>query len=235
MILLLLGVFSLFLLVSGLGGLLVHPGPKGKLDENSLPVLLLLTMSLHGSVLLATGLLLWRLHISWKQAFGFSRRHLGRVLALGALLGVVFYPVGYWLQVLSAVAWKLLHRQQEMPVQEAVETLKSLQSASTQVYFCFFSIILAPLAEEILFRGVLYGWIRQLGLRGLGMWVSAIAFAAIHMNLPIFLPLLALGLALALLYEWTDNLLAPIAAHGVFNAINIMLFYGFPASSPGSH
>ena len=37
---------------------------------------------------------------------------------------------------------------------------------------------------------------------------------------------MVLGLALALLYEWTDNLLAPIAAHAMFNAVNVVgLFY----------
>ena len=49
--------------------------------------------------------------------------------------------------------------------------------------------------------------------------VSAL-FALIHVNLPTFVPLFALALALTWLYERTDNLLAPIIAHALFNAAN---------------
>jgi membrane protease YdiL (CAAX protease family) len=103
-----------------------------------------------------------------------------------------------------------------------------MQKADTlgcRVYFVVFSILIAPVAEEILFRGVLYPAIKQSGFPRSALWGTAVLFAAIHVNLPIFLPLLALGLALALLYEATNNLLAPIAAHGLFNAVNIVVFY----------
>jgi len=44
----------------------------------------------------------------------------------------------------------------------------------------------------------------------------------IHLNAPTFVPLFALALALTWLYERTDNLLAPITAHALFNAANYM-------------
>ena len=95
----------------------------------------------------------------------------------------------------------------------------------SRVYFVVFSILIAPVAEEILFRGVLYPAIKQFGFPRSALWGTAVLFAAIHVNVPIFLPLLALGLALALLYEATNNLLATITAHGLFNAVNILVFY----------
>ena len=76
-----------------------------------------------------------------------------------------------------------------------------------------------------MFRGVLYPAIKQLGYPRTALWGTAALFAAIHGNLPIFLPLMALGLALALLYEVTNNLLASITAHGLFNAVNVVLYY----------
>jgi membrane protease YdiL (CAAX protease family) len=38
-----------------------------------------------------------------------------------------------------------------------------------------------------------------------------------------FLPLLALAVILVWIYEATDNLLAPIAAHSFFNLVNFFL------------
>jgi membrane protease YdiL (CAAX protease family) len=40
----------------------------------------------------------------------------------------------------------------------------------------------------------------------------------------IFLPLTLLALALTWLYERTNNLLAPILAHSLFNGVNFLLF-----------
>ena len=40
-----------------------------------------------------------------------------------------------------------------------------------------------------------------------------------------FVPLFILALGLAALYEWTDNLLAPVAAHSMFNALNFAMLY----------
>jgi len=87
------------------------------------------------------------------------------------------------------------------------------------------AIVLAPVGEELLFRGLLYPWIKQAGFPRMALWGTAILFAAIHINLVLFVPLLVLALALTALYEWSDNLLAPIVAHSVFNALNLALLH----------
>jgi len=76
-----------------------------------------------------------------------------------------------------------------------------------------------------LFRGVLYPAIKRAGYPKLAWWATSIVFAAIHLNLTIFLPLLLLSLLLVWLYEQTDNLLAPLTAHALFNAANLALFF----------
>jgi membrane protease YdiL (CAAX protease family) len=87
------------------------------------------------------------------------------------------------------------------------------------------TIILAPVAEEILFRGVLYPTIKQHGFPRAALWGTSVLFALIHFNVAIFVPLLLLALLLVWLYEKTDNLLAPIAAHATFNAVNFAMFF----------
>jgi membrane protease YdiL (CAAX protease family) len=84
-------------------------------------------------------------------------------------------------------------------------------------------VILAPIAEEVFFRGVVFNaWLREGGRR----WAyigSAALFAVIHLSLVSLLPIFLLGLALAWVYERTGNLLAPIAMHATVNGISVAL------------
>jgi membrane protease YdiL (CAAX protease family) len=81
------------------------------------------------------------------------------------------------------------------------------------------------MAEEMLFRGILYQWCKRIGFPRLGLWCTSLIFAAMHSNLASFIPLLVLAVTLVILYERTENLIAPIAAHSTFNAINFTLLY----------
>jgi membrane protease YdiL (CAAX protease family) len=207
------------------GGAVQYFGGQGKFDEHSLLYLVIMTMSIHGSILLATAMTLWWFHVGWRDAFGFVRGGTVRAMIPGALAMAVFLPVGLVLLELSAEVITRLHPDAPIPVQQAVEELQKTDTLDCRVYFVLFSIFIAPVAEEMLFRGVLYPAVKQAGFPRLALWGTAILFAAIHRDLARFLPLMALGLALALLYEWTNNLLACITAHGLFNAINILVLF----------
>ena len=88
------------------------------------------------------------------------------------------------------------------------------------------AVVVAPVVEEILFRGILYPAIKQIGYPRIAAIGTAILFALFHVNLLTFASLTAVALGLIALYEFTDNLLAPIVAHAVFNASNLtMLFW----------
>jgi uncharacterized protein len=92
----------------------------------------------------------------------------------------------------------------------------------------FAAILIVPWAEEMLFRGILYPAVKQWGFPRLACWGTSMAFGAIHFNLVTFLPLTLLALVLVRLYERTGNLLAPITAHSLFNAVNFALLYLVP-------
>jgi membrane protease YdiL (CAAX protease family) len=85
------------------------------------------------------------------------------------------------------------------------------------------AVLLAPVAEEVLFRGILYPAVKQTGHSRLALWGTSLLFAAVHMNLVTFVPLAVLALLLTALYERTNNLLAPIMAHVLFNALNFAM------------
>ena len=96
----------------------------------------------------------------------------------------------------------------------------------TLLFFVLMAVAVAPIAEELLFRGILYPAIKQIGFPKLAAVGTALLFALFHVNLLTFASLTAVALVLIVLYEFTDNLLAPIISHAVFNASNlIMLFW----------
>jgi membrane protease YdiL (CAAX protease family) len=107
--------------------------------------------------------------------------------------------------------------------QSAVQTVRNASSLAHRAVLGVGTILIAPFAEETLFRGILYPWVKSAGFPRIAFWGSALAFGAIHMNAMNFLPLFGLALILTVLYEKTNNLLAPITAHAMFNAANFLM------------
>jgi membrane protease YdiL (CAAX protease family) len=85
-------------------------------------------------------------------------------------------------------------------------------------------VLVAPIAEEIFFRGVVFNaWLRE-GGRRFAYIGSAALFAIIHVSLVSLLPIFLLGLALAWVYERSGfTLLAPMAMHATVNGISVAL------------
>lgn len=89
-------------------------------------------------------------------------------------------------------------------------------------------LVQAPLLEEPIFRGVIFrGFCRVLPVRG-AMLLSGAIFALVHVNAASFVPLMFLGAFFAWLYWKSGSILAPMAAHFLFNAANLVLLLFFP-------
>lgn len=77
----------------------------------------------------------------------------------------------------------------------------------------FLVAVAGPVAEELFFRGLLYGWLRnRIGIWK-GLWLSGFLFATLHMDGVTFLPIMGLGILLGWVYEQTGSLTAPMAVH----------------------
>ena len=108
------------------------------------------------------------------------------------------------------------------PSQTAVEMLNDAPLWPTGIYLAFFAVVIAPVAEEFIFRGVLFTFVKNLGFPKIAWIVVSFLFALVHGDAGIFVPLFFLALLLTWLYERTENLLAPIIAHALFNAVNLV-------------
>ncbi len=136
---------------------------------------------------------------------------------------VLMLPVVLGLQQVSALVLSKLGWLAED--QRAVDLLVNADSWWMRGYLAFFAVVLAPVAEEFIFRGVLFPFVKQLGWPKLAWIGVSLIFAFIHLNAPTFVPLFVLALALTWLYEKTDCLLAPIAAHSLFNTANVVILF----------
>lgn len=177
-------------------------------------------LSFHGVALVLIAFFVREHQMTWNEAFGLDRER-NRALLLGVLVAVLFLPLAWGLQWLAGQFMSRLDL--ELVEQQAIQALRDSASWRGTVVLGLIAIVLAPVAEEILFRGILYPAIKRAGFPRTALWGTSILFAVIHGNLLTLLPLLVLAIALTLLYEATDNLLAPIATHAAFNAANLVM------------
>jgi uncharacterized protein len=201
-----------------IAGVLRKLGVHGFQSDEGLGSIMVGTLCLQGA---AWPLILFFLRqhgVGWSTAFGFRgpRPGLALLIAVGFIL-IILLPV-LLLQWISISALEKLGLPSEN--QAAVKLLTDANSEWTIVYLGVFAVVIAPVAEEFIFRGMLFPFVRQLGFPKLAWFGVSALFALIHLNLPTFVPLFVFALALTWLYKWTDNLLAPITAHALFNAAN---------------
>jgi membrane protease YdiL (CAAX protease family) len=191
--------------------------------DQSVLNMVVVTLCFQGAALVLISRFLREHQIGWGEAFGFASPGQGRALLLGVFVALIFLPIGWGLQMASA---QVMTRIQITPVaQQAVQLLQTAEVWPDRVCLGVVAILLAPAAEEMLFRGILYPAIKQAGFPRVALWGTALLFSATHHNAATFLPLALLAVALALLYEKTNSLLAPIAAHSLFNAMNFLVLY----------
>lgn len=87
--------------------------------------------------------------------------------------------------------------------------------------------VVAPIAEEALFRGLLFGGLAQRLPAPAAAAVSAFFFAASH-GLGVLAPIFVLGLGLAYVYARTGTLWASITTHAFVNAVSLVLLFAAP-------
>ncbi len=217
------GIMLVFCAANVAVELLRRAGVTGFHSPDSAGSVLLATLSFHGTAIVA-GLLFLKFHgIGWREISGLDTMRFTKQIQRVIIALVVAVPVMVALKVLSTVVLEKLGRPVED--QRAVELLLAAKSAGMKIYLGIFAVILAPLAEEFVFRGLLFSTFKKAGWPNCGWVVVSMLFAAIHGSAPIFLPLFVFALALTWLYETTGGLLAPVMAHGIFNAGNLAILF----------
>lgn len=79
--------------------------------------------------------------------------------------------------------------------------------------------VIAPIVEELVFRGVLYTWLRKHGGMIAAALISSVLFGLVHANVAQGVAAFIMGVALALAYEHTRSLWVPIVMHVANNTL----------------
>ncbi len=107
--------------------------------------------------------------------------------------------------------------------QEPIEVYKTSGGIFFKLMLGLAAVVVAPIAEETIFRGFLYGVTKRFSDRWFAAIFTSLVFACVHNHVGSAVPLFTLAMGLSIAYEITGCLLVPIAMHSLFNAFNLVL------------
>ena len=185
------------------------------------------------AVLIVAVLVLWlsRSHPGWRDIIGFpAAGRWFREIRASIGFGLVLYPamvIGVGI-VVSLVLRAISGHDVEAP-EQVPQHLSLLGDVVTAIY----AVAIAPIHEELFFRGILYRSVRDRYGLVPGLLATGTAFGMIH-----YLPgpwqdavllmgvMFFNGIALAWWYERRGTIVASMVAHMTFNVIGIVLIFG---------
>lgn len=177
------------------------------------------SLALHWTAIAAIWLLALRRGISWRVGFAHrdwrSRDNLQHGVAayLMAVPYLLIYAAIYY-------AWLQWTGRDPTP-QDVVVLFQDMEYGFLYFYLGGLAILVAPVSEELLFRGLLLPLLaRRLGV-GAAVVGSSLVFALVHFHVPSLVPLFVFSVALSLAYIHTRSILTPIVMHGLFNAVSL--------------
>lgn len=150
------------------------------------------------------------------EMFGLRQLSVKRAFLL-AVLALILTVVGLELGMEALTAWN----GGALPDTSSQGTVAAFEKNSSpffRVLLAVIAVVTAPLTEELLFRGFLYGVVKKATDRWFAAVFTALIFGVVHSHVGSAPPLFLLGLGLAIAYEETGCLLVPIFMHAMFNA-----------------
>lgn len=158
------------------------------------------------------------------ELFGLQHMH-WRSLIMIVLVFAVITLVSVNLASAITVNW-LKDVWPETKPQELVQAFQSSGGIEFKLLVAIAAVVIAPLAEETLFRGFVYGVLKRYTDAPFAAITSSLMFAIIHMHVGSLLPLCMLAVLFCVAYEISGCLLVPMCLHAIFNAASLigMLF-----------
>ena len=172
--------------------------------------------------LIAAGIYLQKKGIHLEDTFGLNRSGilksawLAVIYLITALPALVFFSIAYRTVLISLGI--------DIGYQDAIHLIIDPEEpAAVRIYIVTMAIIVAPVAEELLFRGILFPSIMKLMSPMRAVVIVSIFFALLHLHLASIVPLFILSISFCFAYIYSGNILVPIIMHMIFNAANIGL------------
>lgn len=170
-------------------------------------------------ILIFVGIILWAKKI-WQQ----NNRTVKRSLSTGKSIGYVIwgYVAIYAGQIVLGTLNIMLYHQTQTANNNEVSKIMA-NNMMVMVVFGLSTVLLTPIAEELIFRGVLTNLFFKPNQFWPKLILSGFVFSIGHMSTTVisFLIYFYMGMVLAFLYQKTGQLKLSIALHGLNNLIAI--------------
>lgn len=155
------------------------------------------------------------------RLFGLDRGKTALRLGLSVIYYLAALPLLWFYSALYQI---LLHQFGcDFYMQDIAQILLSPASRLMRAGLFLIAILIAPVFEEIVFRGILLPFM----VRRTGFWpgilLVSVVFGGMHFHLPSFFPLFMLSAMFSLAYARTQSLLVPIGMHVLFNGVTVIL------------
>jgi hypothetical protein len=165
-------------------------------------------------------------HDSDLKAIGLTTKGAGRAVEWGFGLGLPLFVGALGLAFVSLFFYNILYRDvlhRAVP-QSMMPSLSSQGTSGGAIFLYVFTlVVLAPVCEEIFFRGYLYPSFRnRMGMQA-AMLLNGAFFSAVHFQLAGFLPRFLIGYGLCYMYERNRTLIAPMIGHALYNGLLVLL------------
>ena len=177
-------------------------------------VLLLAAILLHGSMLLTVWFFAVRPRGGRWALLGFRR-----VKPISTTIIVIF---GVAIAQSAVVGYTLLV--QQLGIDFLIPSDLPREWADAPVSFAIIAIsaiIVAPLVEEIFFRGFMYQALRRTMAILPAALLTSLVFGIAHIDPAIIIPIAVVGMILLGIYRWTGNLWSSIITHAGYNAVAV--------------
>ena len=106
---------------------------------------------------------------------------------------------------------------------EQLQMMGMYPQVSLRIVIIVTAVVIAPIFEEMLFRGLIQTMLRSILMRPwAAIFVTSCIFAMVHGNVEHWPAIAALGMCLGYAYEKSGSLIRSIFIHSMFNAISVI-------------
>jgi membrane protease YdiL (CAAX protease family) len=158
------------------------------------------------------------------RGFGFKWETIGKDFGMAIVNLYTVWPLIYGSFWISIYVGKLIYGPEfEMSKHEQLEVLTQYPQLSVKIATITAAAVIAPIFEEMLFRGMFQSIIRSFVFNPwLAIILTSIFFASIHANAGHWPTLFILSVSLGYAYEKSGSILRPIFMHFIFNTTSLV-------------
>lgn len=213
----LIALVVLAIMLIGLQIISLFEQPQEIEELNLELVLATLTVQVSAFLVAIVGVGIFR-RVDWR-ALGYGRPD-GRWMTIALVLGFFCIPL---MAIVNTIVQALLGINEPNPQFDFV--VPDGFSWVGMVSMLLLAGMLGPLTEEMLFRGVLFHWLRNRWAFLPAALASSLIFGIVHVEIPIITATFVLGLICAWIYERSGSIWTAVVVHAVNNIAGVLVFY----------